>query len=144
PGESPGLLLGPAHWYSTSIATVPIGQGISVTAVQMLAAYNTIANGGVYVGPKLVKATLDGKGRPHPTVPSPHRRVVSAPVAAEMTTMLDEVVRVGTGTAAQIDGYTVAGKTGTARKVAPGGHGYLGGAYMSSFAGFVPAERPAL
>jgi len=144
PGESPGLVLDPAHWYSTSIGTVPIGQGISVTAVQMLAAYNTIANGGVYVGPKLVKATLDGKGRSHATPPSVRRRVVSAPVAADMTTMLDEVVRVGTGTAAQIDGYTVAGKTGTARKVAPGGRGYLSGAYMSSFAGFVPAERPAL
>jgi cell division protein FtsI (penicillin-binding protein 3) len=144
PGESPGLVLDPAHWYSTSIGTVPIGQGISVTAIQMLAAYNTIANGGVYVGPKLVKATLDAKGRSHGTPPSVRRRVVSAPVAADMTTMLDEVVRVGTGTAAQIDGYTVAGKTGTARKVAPGGRGYLSGAYMSSFAGFVPAEKPAL
>jgi cell division protein FtsI/penicillin-binding protein 2 len=144
PGESPGLVLDPAHWYSTSIGTVPIGQGISVTAVQMLAAYNTIANGGVYVGPKLVKATMDGKGRSHATSPSPRRRVVSPAVAADMTTMLDEVVRVGTGTAAQIDGYTVAGKTGTARKVAPGGHGYLTGAYMSSFAGFVPSEKPAL
>jgi cell division protein FtsI (penicillin-binding protein 3) len=144
PGESPGLVLDPSHWYSTSIGTVPIGQGISVTAVQMLAAYNTIANGGVYVSPKLVKATIDGKGRSHPTPASARRRVVSPAVAADMTTMLDEVVRVGTGTAAQIDGYAVAGKTGTARKVAPGGRGYLLGAYMSSFAGFVPAEKPAL
>lgn len=144
PGESPGLVLDPANWYSTSIGTVPIGQGISVTAVQMLAAYNTIANGGVYVSPKLVKATIDGKGRAHPTPASARRRVVSPAVAADMTTMLNEVVRVGTGTAAQIDGYTVAGKTGTARKVAPGGRGYLPGAYMSSFAGFVPAEKPAL
>src|SRR6202022_2247385 len=62
PGESAGLLLDPSKWSATSIATVPIGQGVAVTATQMLAAYNTIANGGVYVAPKLVSATIDAHG----------------------------------------------------------------------------------
>ena len=126
------------------MATIPIGQGgVSVTAVQMLAAYNAIANGGLYIAPKLVRATVDGSGRREPTKPSTTRRVVSATTAREVTAMLDEVVRVGTGTAAAVNGYTVAGKTGTARKPLPGGTGYKTGAYMSSFAGFVPSEKPA-
>jgi cell division protein FtsI (penicillin-binding protein 3) len=144
PGESAGLLADPAKWYSTDMATIPIGQGgVSVTALQMLAAYNSVANGGLYVAPKLVRATLDDQGRRKLTPSSTTRRVISAPAAREMTAMLDEVVRVGTGKAAAVNGYTVAGKTGTARKPLPGGTGYKAGAYMSSFAGFVPAEKPA-
>jgi cell division protein FtsI (penicillin-binding protein 3) len=143
PGESAGLLLDPKHWYPTSIATVPIGQGVAVTALQILAAYNTVANGGVYVAPKLVKAVIDPSGHTLPTPPSPTHRVVSARTAQEMTAMLSEVVRTGTATAAGIDGYTVSGKTGTARKTIEGQRGYEAGAYISSFAGFVPAEHPA-
>jgi cell division protein FtsI (penicillin-binding protein 3) len=144
PGESRGLMLEPKKWSGTSIGTIPIGQGIAVTAVQMLAAYNTVANGGEYVAPKLVKATLDAKGQEHPTPPSDRHRVISERTAKQVTGMLSEVVRVGTGTAAAIDGYTVAGKTGTARKPLENARGYKQGAYMSSFAGFVPAERPRL
>jgi cell division protein FtsI (penicillin-binding protein 3) len=142
PGESPGILLDPAHWSGTTIATVPIGQGIAETAIQLVAAYNTIANGGVYVAPKLVKAVVDSAGRPQATPPSATHRVVSAQTAREMTAMLSEVVRTGTATAAQINGYTVSGKTGTARKTIEGQSGYIAGAYVASFAGFVPAERP--
>ena len=144
PGESRGLMLDTKDWSGTSIGTIPIGQGISVTALQMLAAYNTIANGGEYVAPKLVKATVDDKGNQKATKPSARRRVVSEKTATEVTSMLNEVVRVGTGTRAAIDGYTVAGKTGTARKPLEGARGYKAGAYVSSFAGFVPSERPAL
>jgi cell division protein FtsI (penicillin-binding protein 3) len=144
PGESAGLLLDPRKWSGTSIATVPIGQGVAVTAVQMLAAYNTIANGGTYVAPKLIAGTMDGKGKQHPTPPSARHQVVSPDVARAMTTMLGEVVRIGTGTTAAIDGYTVAGKTGTARIPLVGARGYQEGVYASSFAGFVPAERPSL
>ena len=144
PGESGGLLLDTRKWSATSIATVPIGQGVAVTAIQMLAAYNTIANGGTYVAPKLIAATIDDKGRQHPTPPSARHQVVSPEVAKDMTTMLGEVVRVGTGTAAAIDGYTVAGKTGTARIPLTNARGYMDGVYASSFAGFVPAEHPAL
>jgi cell division protein FtsI (penicillin-binding protein 3) len=144
PGESAGLLINTKDWSGTSIATVPIGQGLAVTAIQMLSAYNTIANGGIYVSPKLIKATVDSKGHSHPTATAARRPVVSPWVAADMTTMLGEVVRVGTGTDAKIDGYTVAGKTGTAKVPLEGSRGYKDGVYAASFAGFVPAERPAL
>lgn len=144
PGETRGIMIDTKDWSGTSIGTIPIGQGIAVTAVQMLAAYNTVANGGMYVAPKLVKATIDDHGEQHPTAPSATHRVVSEKTARDVTSMLDEVVRVGTGTNAAIDGYTVAGKTGTARKPLVGQRGYKVGAYVSSFAGFVPAERPAL
>lgn len=144
PGESAGLLLDPDKYSGTSLATTAIGQGVSVTAMQMLAAYNTIANNGMYVGPKLVKATIDGKGTMHDTPASESRRVVSETTATQMNLMLQEVVRVGTATAAQIDGYNVAGKTGTARKPKENGSGYQTGAYVSSFAGFVPAGKPQL
>ncbi|MDQ1358552.1 MAG: hypothetical protein QOG44_2925 [Acidimicrobiaceae bacterium] len=144
PGESAGLVPAPAHWSDTSIGTIAIGQGVAVTAVQMLAAYNTIANGGVYVAPKLVAATVDTDGRTHTTAPSAEHRVVSPEVAQQMTTMLGEVVRVGTGQTAKIDGYTVAGKTGTARIPLPDARGYMNNVYTSSFAGFVPAEHPEL
>lgn len=144
PGESRGIMLDPSKWSGTSLPTIAIGQGIAVSAMQMLAAYNTVANGGEYVAPKLVKATVDAKGASHPTPPSARRRVISEETAKQVTGMLAEVVRVGTGTNAAIDGYTVAGKTGTARKPLEGARGYKAGAYVSSFAGFVPAEKPAL
>jgi membrane peptidoglycan carboxypeptidase len=114
---------------------------VAVTAMQMISAYNAIANGGVYVAPKLVEASFDAHGREIATPPSPEHRVVSAETAHERTVMLDEVVRVGTGTKAAISGYTVAGKTGTARKPVNGQ--YVPGAYVSSFAGFVPSQHPA-
>ncbi|HEX4865059.1 MAG TPA: penicillin-binding protein 2 [Acidimicrobiales bacterium] len=141
PGESSGLL--PSYWSGTSIADVPIGQGIAVTAMQMTAAYNAMANGGVYVAPRLVDATIDAQGKEHPLAAPPSHRVVSPTVAREMTTMLDEVVRVGTGTAADLGPYTVAGKTGTALVPSPHG-GYEAGHYVASFAGFVPAEDPQI
>lgn len=143
PGESAGLLLDPAHYYNNSMGTVPIGQGLAVTAVQLIAAYNTVANGGEYVAPKLVRAVVDATGQRHETAPSLRRRVISEKTAGEMTSMLNEVVRVGTAKLAAIDGYTVAGKTGTARKTEEGIKGYKAGAYFSSFAGFVPSQKPA-
>jgi cell division protein FtsI (penicillin-binding protein 3) len=144
PGESRGIMLDPDKWSGTSLPTIAIGQGIAVSAMQMLTAYNTVANGGEYVAPKLVKATVDADGKSHPTPPSERRRVISPSTAEQVTGMLAEVVRVGTGTNAAIDGYSVAGKTGTARKPLENVRGYKAGAYISSFAGFVPAEKPAL
>jgi cell division protein FtsI (penicillin-binding protein 3) len=144
PGESGGILRPASKWYSTDMGSIPIGQGVSVSALQMLAAYNAVANGGKYVAPRLVKATIDGNGVSHPIDEAPSRRVVSTATATSVTGMLEEVVKSGTGTLAQIPGYRVAGKTGTARKPAPGGTGYLDGKYMSSFAGFAPADRPEI
>jgi cell division protein FtsI (penicillin-binding protein 3) len=143
PGETAGLLRPTQNWYSTDMGSIPIGQGVSVTALQMLAAYNTVANGGVYVAPKLVRATVDVSGRQRLTDAPLTHRVVSPATAAAVSLMLEGVVESGTGTKAAIDGYRVAGKTGTARKPAAGGRGYVDGAYVSSFAGFVPADRPA-
>ena len=142
PGESRGILLDPKKWSGTSIGTVPIGQGLAVTSMQMLAAYNAVANGGTWIEPKMVRATVDNEGRRHPTPASKTRPVVSARTAQQVTAMLTEVVRVGTGKAAAVAGYNVAGKTGTARKPLEGARGYQTGAYVASFAGFVPAERP--
>jgi cell division protein FtsI (penicillin-binding protein 3) len=144
PGESAGLVpFSPSQWSGTTIATVPIGQGIAVTAIQMLDAYNTIANGGLLVAPRLVNGYVDADGREHLFPKPPARRVVSKVVAAEMTQMLEGVVSVGTGQAAQLEPYTVAGKTGTALYPKPGG-GYFSNYFISSFAGFVPAEDPAI
>lgn len=142
PGEAAGLILSPkSKGYSgTSLATSAIGQGVSVTAMQMLAAYNTIANEGTYVAPKLVKATVDAEGKTRPTEPSATHRVVSEETAAQMNLMLQEVVSRGTGSAAQISGYEVAGKTGTAGKPRTDGPGYAN--YVSTFAGFLPAAAP--
>ncbi len=144
PGESAGLLRPVSSWYSTDMGSIPIGQGVSVSALQMLAAYNAVANGGMYVPPRLVRATVDGNGVRHAVPAARARRAVSVSTATAVTAMLEEVVKSGTGTLAQIPGYRVAGKTGTARKPAPGGKGYIDGAYMSSFAGFAPADHPAI
>jgi len=143
PGESAGLLLKPEDWSGTTIATVSFGQGIAATAMQLAAAYNAIANGGLYVAPKLVLATTNPLGQTVPTPPSATHRIVSATVAREMTAMLTEVTRGGTGTEAAIDGYQVAGKTGTARVNEEGRSGYEAGEDIASFAGFVPATDPA-
>ncbi len=146
PNEAAGILLDPEDYSGTSIGSIPIGQGISVTALQMLEAYNVLANGGVYVPPKLVLQTVGADGAAHATSAGEPRRVVSESTAARMRDMLTNVVAEGTGRRGGITGYTVAGKTGTARKpLASGGYqdesGYH---YVATFAGFVPAERPEL
>ena len=143
PGESGGIMLDPDDWSGTSMGSIPLGQGVAVTAVQMLGAYNIIANGGTYVAPSLVKATVDAAGEVHQAKAPASRRVVSEQTAAEVAAMLTGAVEVGTGTAARIEGYTVAGKTGTARKPSETKAGYSD-TYMASFAGFLPAESPRL
>ncbi|MGI8777034.1 MAG: peptidoglycan D,D-transpeptidase FtsI family protein, partial [Acidimicrobiales bacterium] len=144
PGESGGLLPRPSQWSGTSLATVPIGQGVAVTALQMLVAYNSIANGGVQVPPVLVKRIVDAKGKPHDLRTPGPRRIVSEATARAVVPMLQHVVSDGTATAAAIPGYSVAGKTGTAQKIRDGGGGYKEGAYLATFAGFLPAQSPRL
>ena len=145
PHEEPGILLDPDNWSGTSIGSIPIGHGISVTAMQMLLAYNTIANDGVYVPPTLLRATFDAEGERHPAVAGEVRRVVSPTTAAQVREMLAQAVTSGTGKAAAIEGYHAAGKTGTARKPQPGG-GYKDAQgkyhYVATFAGFIPADDP--
>ncbi|MBM3676148.1 MAG: penicillin-binding protein 2 [Actinobacteria bacterium] len=140
PGESAGLLLDPSRYSLTSMGSVPVGNGLAVTAMQMLDVFVTVANGGVSRPPRLVSATIDADGTKHPRRPLTGTRVVSATTAAQLNEMLRSVVSDGTGERAGIPGYSVAGKTGTARKP-PYEQPYR---YMASFAGFAPAEAPRL
>ncbi|HKI90731.1 MAG TPA: penicillin-binding transpeptidase domain-containing protein, partial [Gaiellaceae bacterium] len=136
PGESAGLL--PSYWSGSTIGNVPIGQGISVTAIQLASVYAAIANGGVWIRPHLVDH-IQGIRPPEPK----RRQIVSAEVDRELLSMLKGVVSDhGTAQAAAIPGYTVAGKTGTAQK--PGPNGYLPGKYVATFVGMVPAHDPQL
>lgn len=139
PGESRGIVLPPDEWSGSTIGNVPIGQGIAVTALQMATTYAMIANDGVAVQPHVVQRIDGGK-----TARVEKRRVVSARTARRLTDMLRGVVEDGSGTAAQVGGYTVAGKTGTAAKPDPVRGGYSDSRYVSSFVGFVPATDPRL
>jgi cell division protein FtsI (penicillin-binding protein 3) len=136
PGESPGLL--PSYWSGSTIGNVPIGQGVSVTAIQLASVYGAIANKGLWVQPHLVDH-VQGEKPPPPTT----RRILSPGVDRTLLQMLKGVVSEnGTAAAAEIPGYTVAGKTGTAQK--PGPHGYEPGKYTATFVGMVPAPDPRL
>ncbi len=138
PGETEGIVLPPEKWSGSTIGNVPIGQGIAVTPLQMAAAYSVIANGGTWIQPHLVDRIEDGK------VPAPkRRRVISPQTARDVRHMLRDVVEEGSGTAAQVPGYRIAGKTGTAAKPDEMG-GYSDYRYVASFAGFVPANKPRL
>lgn len=143
-GESTGLLTTPSTFSATSMASLPIGQEDAVTAMQVLDAYNAIANGGVFVHPSLVRAELSADGAITRVEPKAPHRVLPASIASELTGMLERVVAGGTGVLAQIPGYTVAGKTGTAQIPTPGGDGYVTGAYNATFVGFAPAQNPVL
>jgi cell division protein FtsI (penicillin-binding protein 3) len=140
PGEERGTsFVVPRDYTDASIGSIPIGYGIAVTAMQMLDVYTTIANHGMARPPRLVAATIDADGTRHEEpLPKP-RQVVSAATADAVNGMLQKVVAYGTGMKARIDGYPVAGKTGTAAK-AP----YDTGEYNASFAGFAPAGDPKL
>lgn len=151
PDESPGLLLPLQDWSGSSIGSIPIGQGISVTAMQMLGVYNTIANDGVAVPARLVGATIDPQGRRNPVEAGDTERVIPVDVARQLRGMLANVVTMGTGTKAAVPGYRVAGKTGTARKPLDEhqpGDGYMGldgrYHYVSTFVGMLPADDPQL
>jgi cell division protein FtsI/penicillin-binding protein 2 len=136
PGESPGLL--PSYWSGSTIGTVPIGQGVSVTSIQLASVYAAIANRGEWIQPHLVDRVL-GEQPPHLR----RRRILAPHVDDELRTMLKGVVSdQGTARLAEIPGYSVAGKTGTAQK--PGPHGYLPGKYVATFVGMVPASNPRL
>jgi len=142
PGESPGIVLDRSDWTGPTIATIPIGQGIAVTAMQLASAYSTIANGGVWTEPKLLSGTVGGHGRVRLSNPPATKRVISETTAAKMVDILTGVVERGTGIEAQIPGYAIAGKTGTAQK--PLDTGGYGNQYVASFAGFAPANDPEI
>ena len=142
PGEEEGILYNPDHMYQPDIATMSIGQGIAVTPLQMLRAICAIANGGELLQPYIIDKIVMPDGRVlRQGQKKVVRRVMSEEVAAQMRGMMEQVVAAGGGKAAGIKGYRIAGKTGTAEKLAETG-GYAAGKYIASFVGFVPADKP--
>lgn len=140
PGEAKGWLPPPAQWSASSIGNVPFGQGISMTVLQLARAYAALANGGTLVTPHFLASESGVATEPV----WPTRRAIPAATTATMREMLRAVVTDGTGAEAAVPGYDVAGKTGTAQKPRTDGGGYVAGAYISSFVGFLPAYDPRI
>ncbi|GAA2741525.1 penicillin-binding protein 2 [Kitasatospora cinereorecta] len=142
PGETRGILAKPEDWKGSQQYTIPFGQGLSVNALQATSVFSTIANGGVRVAPALVAGTTGPDGKYTPAPAGAQTRVVTEQTAKTLTEMLESVVtdEQGTGNKAQIPGYRVAGKTGTANRVDPKTGKYSG--YTASFIGFAPADQP--
>jgi cell division protein FtsI (penicillin-binding protein 3) len=144
PGEEPGILRNVSTWARIDLATHSFGQGVSVTPLQLANAFGAIANGGTLMHPFLVRRVESASGEIlHETGPTPVRRVIKPEAARVATQVLRRVVeeKGGTGVKARIEGYPVAGKTGTAQKVKPGARGYSG-KYIGSFVGYLPADAP--
>jgi cell division protein FtsI (penicillin-binding protein 3) len=161
PGESPGLLRPVSDWEPVTIGYMAMGQGVAVTPIQLVTMVSTVANGGVYLPPHILMPGQLGPIRaeerrhlqPSPVRldeevpnPLPHgaHRVISERAAAEMRELMRDVVLSGTGKNAQLDGYSSAGKTGTAQKVNPKTHLYSKTNFIGSFVGFAPATNPVI
>ena len=144
PGENPGLVRRVENWTPVSIGSISMGQEVGVTPLQMVNAVSAIANGGLLYRPRVVSAlrTADGNLL-EPQEPEP-KRVVRETTAATMRNMLEGVVLNGTGTFARLDGYTSAGKTGTAQKIDPDTGRYSPTQLIASFVGFAPINNPAV
>ncbi|HEY7650497.1 MAG TPA: penicillin-binding protein [Methylomirabilota bacterium] len=143
PGESRGVLREPERWSALSLPTLAIGQEISVTALQMVTAFGAIANGGVLMQPRLVRAVFDAQGQEVRRVPPVKvRQAISPETARVLTRLLTQVVDSGTGRLAAIPGYPVAGKTGTAQKLDQATRRYSRAPGVLSFVGFAPADDP--
>lgn len=144
PGEAPGNLK--RNWYGIDLATISFGQGVSLSAVQLTTALSAVANGGNLMRPYLVEQILDDSGAVvQKFEPQIVRRVISSDTARKVTKMMETVTGAGgTGTKAALDGYRVAGKTGTAQKVDAVTRTYSPTKRIGSFAGFVPADKPKL
>ena len=146
PHETWGLSKPPSRWSKVSIAAISTGQEIGITPLQLVGLISTMANDGVRVAPRIVAATTEPQSAPQTIAfhPLEQRRVISAFTAAEMRQMMQGVVLHGTGTKAVLEGYSSAGKTGTAQKVDPNTHAYSRTKYVATFAGFAPINSPAI
>jgi cell division protein FtsI (penicillin-binding protein 3) len=159
PGETRGLLRPVNRWGASSIGSIAIGQEVGVTPLQLVSMVSTIANGGVYLPPRiLMPGQVDGAGNsktsnaphaplgrelPNPLSAGAHR-VISTMTAAQMRKMMEGVVVEGTGKAARLNGYSAGGKTGTAQKIDPATHLYSKTMHIASFAGFAPVNNPVI
>ncbi|MCC6278077.1 MAG: cell division protein [Oligoflexia bacterium] len=146
PGEVAGLapISSSSKWSDHLVSNLSFGHGIGVTALQIANAYSAVANGGALMRPYLVKRIVDSESQViESREPQVQRRILTKQESGWLTMMLSGVTESGgTGKLAKVDGYPVAGKTGTAQKVNPNGRGYSSNSYVSSFVGFVPANQP--
>lgn len=145
PGETRGLVKPVQRWSKTSIGAMSIGQEVGITAIQAVSAVSAIANDGLYTPPRIIAGTTPPRATPQTVVfhPAEQHRVISPLTAVEMKKMMEGVVLFGTGRRALLDGYTSAGKTGTAQKV-DRRTGRYGSKYVASFVGFAPVNTPAI
>ena len=144
PGETKGLLRPVKRWQASSMGSLAIGQEIGVTPLQMAAAFGVLANDGVRVAPHIVRETRGEDGVISGRAQATTTRVVSRETAHAVRMMLESVTVKGTARAAQLDGYTAAGKTGTAQKIDPVTRGYSKTKHVASFVGFAPVENPSV
>ena len=150
PGETRGLTKPVSRWSKVSIAAISMGQEIGISPLQLSGLISTFANDGVWVAPRIVAGTVGPNSAPQSTPqtvafhPGASRRVISSYTAAEMRSMMQKVVIEGTGRKAILEGYTSAGKTGTAQKVDPATGAYSKTKYIGSFAGFAPVNNPQI
>jgi len=146
PGETRGLTKPVSRWSKVSIGAISMGQEIGISPLQLAGMVSTIANDGVWVAPRIVAATTQPQGTPQTVVfhPATEHRVISPLTAARMKEMMQGVVLHGTGRKAVLDGYSAAGKTGTAQKVDPATGVYSRTKYVASFVGFAPINNPAI
>ena len=146
PGETRGLTKPPSRWSKVSFAAISMGQEIGITPLQLADLISTMANDGSRVAPRVVAAISDPQSTPQTIAfhPVEQQRVISPFTAAEMRQMMQGVVLHGTGKKAILEGYSSAGKTGTAQKVDPATHAYSHTKYVGSFAGFAPVNNPSI
>ncbi|MDH5715281.1 MAG: penicillin-binding transpeptidase domain-containing protein, partial [Candidatus Aminicenantes bacterium] len=145
PGESGGLILPLRKWSGVSVGSISIGQEISVTPLQLLTIASAIANEGYVMKPLVVNKVLSRRGELLKEFsPSPVRRIISPQTAQQLLSIMIAVVEKGTGTAAKIPGYAIAGKTGTAQKFDPVAQRYGPDKHIASFIGFLPADDPVI
>jgi len=142
PGETNGILRKVANWQPSSIGSIAMGQEVGVTPVQMAAAFGTLANDGIRIAPHLVREIRNSSGDIVYTANPEQRRVVSAETAIALRGMLEGVTLNGTAKKAQLDGYSAAGKTGTAQKIDPKTRTYSRTKFIGSFVGFAPVNNP--
>ena len=140
--DAPNKFTGGIGWSKIQLANISFGQGISLTPLQLAAAYGAIANGGVLMQPHIIRAIRRGGGQAVPVAPHAVRRVLDPPVAAAVRSMLGTVVESGTGRPAQVADFSVGGKTGSAQWSGP--HGYQEGRFVASFVGLYPLSSPRL
>jgi penicillin-binding protein 2 len=143
-GESSGLLRALNHWQPSSIGSLAMGQEIGVTPLQMATAYCVLANDGMLVKPHLVRELRSPEGTVTFQAKTETRRALKPETTAALRNMLEGVTLHGTARKAQLDGYTAAGKTGTAQKIDPKTHAYSATKYIGSFVGFAPVNKPAV